>query len=98
MVARSIQSRYVNHVSVAVLNDLPAGEVARSFGVYSTASGRSERALFVLDASGVVVWSGSFPHAVNPGVDAVLSALEAIAQVEPGWRIQSADVSLERQP
>jgi hypothetical protein len=46
----------------------------------------------------VVVWSGSFPHAVNPGVDAVLSALEAIAQVEPGWRIQSADVSLEGQP
>jgi hypothetical protein len=31
-------------------------------------------------------------------VDAVLSALEAIAQVEPGWRIQSADVSLEGQP
>ena len=79
-------------------DDSPAGEVARAFGVYSTASGRSERALFVLDASGVVVWIGSFPHAVNPGVDAVLSALEAIAQVEPGWRIQSADVSLEGQP
>jgi peroxiredoxin len=60
-------------------DDAPAGQVARSFGVYSSASGRSERALFVLDASGMVVWSGSFPDALNPGVDAVLSALEAMA-------------------
>jgi peroxiredoxin len=60
-------------------DDAPAGHVARAFGVYSSASGRSERALFVLDASGMVVWSGSFPDPVNPGVDAVLSALEAMA-------------------
>ncbi len=61
-----------------VSDDAPAGHVARAFGVYSSASGRSERALFVLDASGIVAWSGSFPDAVNPGVDAVLSALEAM--------------------
>ena len=59
-------------------DDAPAGHVARAFGVYSSASGRSERALFVLDPSGMVVWSGTFPDTVNPGVDAVLSALEAI--------------------
>ena len=59
-------------------DDAPTGEVARAFGVYSSASGRSVRALFVLDASGRVVWSGTFPDAVNPGVDDVLSALEAI--------------------
>jgi peroxiredoxin len=59
-------------------DDAPAGQVARAFGVYSSVSGRSERAVFVLDASGTVVWSGTFPDAVNPGVDAVLSALEAI--------------------
>jgi hypothetical protein len=46
--------------------------------VYSAASGRSERALFVLDPSGTVVWSGTFPDAVNPGVAGILSALEAI--------------------
>jgi hypothetical protein len=34
--------------------------------------------VFVLDASGTVVWSGTFPDAVNPGVDAVLSALEGL--------------------
>jgi peroxiredoxin len=59
-------------------DDAPPGRVARAFGVYSPASGRSERALFVLDASGTVVWSGTFPDAVNPGADAVLSALEAM--------------------
>ena len=59
-------------------DDAPAGHVARAFGVYSSASGRSERALFVLDPSGTVVWSGTFPDTVNPGVDAVLSALEGI--------------------
>ena len=59
-------------------DDAPAGHVARAFGVYSSASGRSERALFVLDPSGMVVWSETFPDTVNPGVDAVLSALEAI--------------------
>jgi peroxiredoxin len=62
-------------------DDAPAGDVARAFGVYSSASGRSERALFVLDPSGTVVWSGTFPDSVNPGVDAVLSALEAIGHV-----------------
>jgi peroxiredoxin len=61
-------------------DDAPAGQVARDFGVYSRDSGRSERALFVIDATGTVVWSGTFPDAVNPGVDAVLSALETIAR------------------
>lgn len=60
-------------------DDAPAGHIARAFGVYSSTSGRSDRALFVLDASGVVVWSGSFPDTVNPGVDAVLSALETMS-------------------
>ena len=69
-----------NSIAVPLLSDdAPAGEVARAFGVYSPASGRSRRALFVLDASGVVVWRCLFPDAVNPGVDALLSALEALA-------------------
>ncbi len=67
-------------------DDVPAGRVARAFGVYSAASGRSERALFVLDASGTVVWSGTFPESVNPGVDAVMSALEAIGRTSAGRR------------
>jgi peroxiredoxin len=59
-------------------DDAPPGQVARAFGVHSSASGRSQRALFVLNASGIVVWSGSFPDAVNPGVDAILNALEGM--------------------
>jgi alkyl hydroperoxide reductase subunit AhpC len=66
-------------IAFPVLSDeAPAGQVARAFGVYSSASGRSERAVFVLDASGTVVWSETFPDGVNPGVDDVLSVLEAI--------------------
>ena len=61
-------------------DDAPAGKVARAFGVYSSESGRSVRALFVLDATGRVVLSGTFPDAVNPGADAILNALEAIAR------------------
>lgn len=68
-----------NSITIPLLSDdAPAGRVARAFGVYSSASGRSKRALFVLSASGTVVWSGTFPDAVNPGVDALLSALEAL--------------------
>jgi peroxiredoxin len=68
-------------------DDAPAGHVARAYGVYASASGRSERALFVLDPSGLVVWSETFPDTVNPGVDAVLNALEAIGHApSPGRR------------
>jgi len=71
-------------------DDAPAGDVARAYGVYSSVSGRSQRALFVLDPSGMVVWSGTFPDSVNPGVDAVLSALEAIghAPIERGSAVR----------
>ena len=35
----------------------PKGEVARLFGVYREQDGTSERALFVIDAEGVIRWS-----------------------------------------
>ncbi len=65
-------------------DDAPAGHVARAFGVYSAASGRSERALFVLDPAGTVVWSATFPDAVNPGVADILRALEAAPATPTG--------------
>ena len=80
-----------NSITFPLLSDdAPAGQVACAFGVYSSTSGRSERALFVLSASGTVVWSEIYPDAVNPGVDDVLSALEALMNVEHGTRTQSA--------
>jgi len=56
----------------------PKGAVARRYGAYRDADGVSERALFVIDAGGVVRWSYLSPIDVNPGADGVLSALEAL--------------------
>jgi peroxiredoxin len=56
----------------------PKGDVARAYGVYRTGEGFSERALFVLDAHGVVRWSYVSPLGVNPGADGILEALERL--------------------
>jgi peroxiredoxin len=54
----------------------PKGEVARLYGVYRPGDGTTERALFVIDAAGVISWSYVSPVGVNPGADGILSALE----------------------
>jgi len=56
----------------------PKGEVARRFGVYRDHEGTSERALFVIDADGIIRWSYVSPVGINPGADGILRALEAI--------------------
>jgi peroxiredoxin len=56
----------------------PKGAVARSYGVYSESTGTAERALFVLDAHGIVRWSYVSPIGVNPGADGILKALETL--------------------
>jgi peroxiredoxin len=60
----------------------PKGEVARSYGAYSAANGVAERALFLIDADGVIRWSYLSPMGVNPGADGILDALEALEQKE----------------
>ena len=56
----------------------PKGDVARRYGVYRTLEGECERALFVIDAQGVIRWSYVSAVGVNPGADGILDALEAI--------------------
>jgi len=56
----------------------PKGAVARTYGVYATKYGTSERALFVIDESGVIRWSHVSPIGVNPGADGILTALESL--------------------
>jgi peroxiredoxin len=56
----------------------PKGDVAKQYGVYRK-DGVSERALFVIDENGVIVWSYRSPMAVNPGADGILEALEELA-------------------
>jgi alkyl hydroperoxide reductase subunit AhpC len=52
--------------------------VARLYGVYREEDGTTERALFVIDADGVIRWSYVSPVGVNPGADGILRALESL--------------------
>jgi peroxiredoxin len=54
----------------------PKGAVARTYDVYRADDGTSERALYVIDADGIVRWSYVSPVDVNPGADGILRALE----------------------
>ncbi|MDX1931795.1 MAG: peroxiredoxin [Capsulimonadales bacterium] len=56
----------------------PKGTVAKMYGVYREKEGVSERALFVIDADGVVRWSYVSPLGMNPGADGILTALEEL--------------------
>jgi peroxiredoxin len=58
----------------------PKGEVARAYQVYRTKNGTSERALYVIDAEGVVAWSYVSPVGINPGADGILRALESLGE------------------
>jgi peroxiredoxin len=58
----------------------PKGHVARAYQVYRSKDGTSERALYVIDAGGVVRWSYVAPVGVNPGADGILRALENLGQ------------------
>jgi peroxiredoxin len=62
-------------------DDAPPGAVAKAYGVYVPETGRSRRALFVIDAEGIVRWSATYPDAINPGADGVLTALEGLAPI-----------------
>jgi peroxiredoxin len=58
----------------------PKGAVARQYGVYREGDGVSERALFVIDADGVIRWSHVSPVGVNPGASGILTALENLKE------------------
>src|SRR5882672_7341403 len=60
----------------------PKGAVARAYGVYRASDGFTERALFVIDADGVIRWSHVSPVGVNPGAEGILAALESLQHEE----------------
>src|SRR5258708_39213062 len=67
------------HLQFPLLADFePKGAVARAYGVYRQPSGTSERALFVVDAAGVIRWSYRSPIGVDPGAGGILATLEAL--------------------
>jgi peroxiredoxin len=57
----------------------PKGATAKTYGVYREKDGESERALFVIDGDGVIVWSYVSPIGINPGADGILHQLEALS-------------------
>jgi peroxiredoxin len=54
----------------------PKGAVARAYGVYDEKDGTCERALFVINPTGIIHWSYVSPTGINPGANGILSALE----------------------
>ena len=67
----------------ALLADFePKGAVAQAYGIYRKPEGVAERALFVIDERGIIVWSYCSPIAVNPGADGILDALESLPALE----------------
>src|SRR6266702_3912156 len=58
----------------------PKGDVSRTYQVYRSNEGTSERALYVIDADGIVRWSYVSPVGVNPGADGILRALENLGR------------------
>ncbi len=53
----------------------PKGHVARLYGVYHQDWGVAQRALFVIDASGIIRWSHLASMDVSPGADGIFAAL-----------------------
>jgi len=73
------------HLHFPLLSDFePKGEVSRQYGAYHDDLGESSRALFVLDAAGVIRWTHLSPDGVNPGAAGILSALEALTPEQRG--------------
>ena len=69
----------------------PKGERGRaSMACTAQHDGTSERALFVIDADGMIRWSYVSPVGVNPGADGILRALEALNQEDAPWLTTSA--------
>ncbi len=62
----------------------PKGAVARRYGVFRTADGVCERALFVIDAEGILRWQYVSPIDVNPGADGILEALGRLPKRSQG--------------
>src|SRR3984957_2996155 len=65
--------------NMSLLSDFePKGAVAKAYGVYREHDGTSDRALFLIDAEGMIRWSYVSPVGINPGADGHLKALEAM--------------------
>ena len=58
----------------------PKGAVAKAYSAYRDGDGFCERALYVIDETGKIVWSYCSPVSLNPGADGILEALENLSK------------------
>jgi peroxiredoxin len=65
-------------LTMPLLSDFhPKGDVSRAYGVYSDEYGKSGRALFLVDESGVIRWAYESPPLEVPGANLIFDALAA---------------------
>lgn len=60
----------------------PKGEVSRLYGAYDEKKGECQRALYVIDEDGVIIWNYLSPIDINPGANGILQALEKSATLK----------------
>jgi peroxiredoxin len=61
----------------------PKGEVARRYGVYRDGDGFSERAIYVVDADGMIRWSHVSPQLHHvPDINTLFDALDEVTRSE----------------
>ncbi len=59
----------------------PKGIISKLYGVYNNKYGVSERALYVIDAKGIIQYSYLSPMGENPGAKEILETLKKIQNV-----------------
>ncbi len=64
--------------TVALLSDFwPHGEVAKQYGIFNEEEGFSERAVFIVDEEGYIMWQKIYPRKERPDIEEILRALGA---------------------
>jgi alkyl hydroperoxide reductase subunit AhpC len=78
------QEKEIGRVQIPLCSDFyPHGEVTRAFGILREGApvpGISERAAFVVDKEGKIVFSKTYALDQLPGIDELLKELEKIQQ------------------
>ncbi len=68
-----------HNLSIELLCDFePKGEISKLYASYDHEIGTSERALYVMDAEGIIQYSYISPMEVNPGAKEILETLKKL--------------------
>jgi len=56
----------------------PKGYVSKLYGIYDEVEGHSRRAIFIVDADGIIQWNYLSPLGINPGANGIMEALQEL--------------------